>query len=236
MNVKAIKRIAVTDAKNILRDYSLSIGLVVPFLCLGVVRWGGEFLLKYFPEASNYIPAAVILMSALVAAFPSFMVGFVVMDEKDSAVTDVYRIVPFSLDSLIIFRCIMIFVLGFLNSFILLSLNGLVTLPLLHMLALSFQMALFSPFGMLLMVSLAANKIEAAAILKGVTFILFLGAVQFFIPGNLKYLLFPIPLFWTSRAFETINQSSLFLLFSLISFVLHFFYIFILFRRATSRL
>jgi fluoroquinolone transport system permease protein len=236
MNKEAVKRIALTDAKNILRDYSLSIMLVVPFLCLVLVRWGGGLLVQSFPEFSVYIPAVVVLMSAMVAAFPSFMIGFVVMDEKDSAVTEVYKVVPFSLERLLILRCVNMTLLGFVNSILMLSLNGLMAVPVIQMLILALQMALFAPFGMLLMVSLAANKIEAAAILKGVTFILVVGVVQFIIPGDIKYLLSPIPLFWTSRAFSMVENLTPFLLFSTVSVALHISYILTLFRRAVERL
>jgi fluoroquinolone transport system permease protein len=236
METKALRRIVVADAKNILRDYSLSIMLVVPFLCLAVVRWGGAFLLESFPEAEKFVPPIVAMMSIMVAAFPSFMTGFVMMDEKDSKVTDVYRIVPFSLENLIKLRCVIMVLIGFFNSLLLLLFNGLISLPISQAVVLAFQMALFSPFGALLMISVAHNKIEAAAILKGITFILFLGVVQFFIPGNLKYLLSPIPAFWTSRAFATINNTGLFILFSSLSVIIHSAYITFLFRRAISRL
>jgi fluoroquinolone transport system permease protein len=236
METKALRRIVVADAKNILRDYSLSIMLVVPFLCLAVVRWGGALLLESFPEAEKFVPPIVAMMSIMVAAFPSFMTGFVMMDEKDSNVTDVYRIVPFSLENLIILRCTVMVLIGFLNSLLLLLFNGMITLPIPHAILLSFQMALFSPFGALLMISLAENKIEAAAILKGITFILFLGVVQFFIPGNLKYMLSPIPAFWTSRAFSAIDNTGLFVLFSAVSVLIHAVYIAFLFRRAIRRL
>jgi fluoroquinolone transport system permease protein len=236
MKTKALRRIIIADAKNIHRDYSLSIMLVVPFLCLAVVRWGGALLLESFPEADKFVPPIVAMMSIMVAAFPSFMTGFVMMDEKDSNVTDVYRIVPFSLENLIILRCIIMVLIGFFNSLLLLLLNGLITLPIPHAIILSVQMALFSPFGALLMISLAENKIEAAAILKGITFILFLGVLQFFIPGNLKYLLSPVPAFWTSRAFSSIDNTGLFLLFSSVSVLIHTGYIAILFRRAIRRL
>jgi fluoroquinolone transport system permease protein len=236
METKALRRIVVADAKNILRDYSLSIMLVVPFLCLAVVRWGGAFLLESFPEAEKFVPPIVAMMSIMVAAFPSFMTGFVMMDEKDSKVTDVYRIVPFSLENLIKLRCVIMVLIGFFNSLLLLLFNGLISLPISQAIVLAFQMALFSPFGALLMISLADNKIEAAAILKGITFILLLGVVQFLIPGNLKYLLSPIPAFWTSRAFATMGNTGLFVLFSSVSVLIHSGYIAILFRRAIRRL
>ena len=236
MKREVIRTIVVADAKNILRDYSLSIMLVVPFLCLAVVRWGGSLLIASLPEAEKFASPMVAMMGLMVAAFPSFMTGFVILDEKDSGVTDVYRIVPFSLENLIKLRCIIMVLIGFFNSLLLLLFNGLITLPIPQAIVLSFQMALFSPFGALLMISLAENKIEAAAILKGITFILLLGVVQFFIPGNLKYLLSPIPAFWTSRAFSAIDNPGLFMLFSSVSVLTHAGYIAILFRRAIRRL
>jgi hypothetical protein len=236
METKALRRIVVADAKNILRDYSLSIMLVVPFLCLAVVRWGGALLVESFPEAEKFVPPMVAMMSIMVAAFPSFMTGFVMMDEKDSSVTDVYRVVPFSLEKLIKLRSVIMVVIGFLNSLMLLLFNGMITLPIPYAMILAFQMALFSPFGALLMISMADNKIEAAAILKGITFILLLGVVQFFIPGNIKYLLSPIPAFWSSRAFSAMDNAGLFMLFSAVSVVTHAVYIAILFRRAIRRL
>jgi hypothetical protein len=218
------------DTKNILRDSSLIMMLFVPFIFVPLVRFGGAAIIKYFPLTGEYVGMCIILLGATVAVFPAFVMGFVMMDEKDGGINQVLRILPFSLNRLIGLRVGSMMMLGFFNSMFFFSLNGHVDMGIIQMVVLSVNAALFAPISAFLMLCISANKIEAAAVLKGISFVTFFAFLQFFIPNGYKYFLSAIPAFWVYRAFETIDQGWYFTLFNFIGITQQLVYIIILWR------
>lgn len=202
------------DTLNILRDKSLVFMLIIPFIFISLIRIGGRTLVEYIPEVFKYIPLGVILFAAMVAVFPAFVMGFVMMDEKDGGLNQVIRILPFNLNKLIGLRVLSMLAIGFFNSMLILAFNGFVFLGWPEMIVLSINVALFAPISAFLMLCISANKIEAAAVLKGISFITFIAFLQFFIPNGYKYFLSLIPTFWAFRSFEVIANGKQFMLFT----------------------
>ena len=183
------------DSKNILRDSSLVLMLIVPFALIPLVRYGVSALIDQFPEVNEYAPIVVLLFAAMVAIFPAFVLGFVMMDEKDGGLNQVLRVLPFNLNKLIGLRVATMVGIGLVNSTLFLSLNGIILLTALEIIILAINVSLFAPILAFLMLNISSNKIEAAAVLKGISFVIFIAFLQFFIPGGLKYILSPIPTF-----------------------------------------
>jgi hypothetical protein len=219
-----------TDTQNILRDKSLVLMLIIPFIFIPLIRIGGEVLLEYYPAIFEYIPMGVMLLAAMVAVFPAFVMGFVMMDEKDGGLNQVLRILPFNLNKLIGLRVLSMLAVGFFNSMLLLSFNGFVFFGWLEMMMLSINVALFAPISAFLMLCISANKIEAAAVLKGISFITFIAFLQFFIPNGYKYFLAPIPAFWAYRSFEVIANGWQFMLFTATGILVQLVYLAFLWR------
>lgn len=218
------------DTKNILRDSSLVLMLVVPFAIIPLVRFGANALINHFPEVIEYVPMVVIMFGAMVAIFPAFVMGFVMMDEKDGGLNQVLRVLPFNLNKLIGLRVATMFSIGLVNSTFFLSLNGIISLTALEIIILAINVSLFAPILAFLMLNISSNKIEAAAVLKGITFVIFISFLQFFIPSGLKYILSPIPTFWVCRAFDTIEDWRLFALFNIAGLALQIAYLFALWK------
>jgi hypothetical protein len=204
--------------------------LIIPFIFIPLIRIGGEVLLEYYPAIFEYIPMGVMLLAAMVAVFPAFVMGFVMMDEKDGGLNQVLRILPFNLNKLIGLRVLSMLAVGFFNSMLLLSFNGFVFFGWLEMMMLSINVALFAPISAFLMLCISANKIEAAAVLKGISFITFIAFLQFFIPNGYKYFLAPIPAFWAYRSFEVIANGWQFMLFTATGILVQLVYLAFLWR------
>jgi fluoroquinolone transport system permease protein len=213
------------DTKNILRDSSLVLMLIVPFIFIPLVRVGGNVLIQYFPIVKDFAPMAVILFGAMVAVFPAFVMGFVMMDEKDEGLNQVLRVLPFNLNKLIGLRVGSMIGVGLFNSLFFFSLNGIVEFGIIQMLVLSINISLFAPISAFIMLCISSNKIEAAAVLKGISFVTFFAFLQFFIPEGYKYILSPIPTFWVYRAFETMQNHVYFALYSFIGITLQLVYL-----------
>ena len=218
------------DTKNILRDSSLILMLFVPFIFIPLIRFGGRAIIDYFPEVTEYVSMCVILLGATVAIFPAFVMGFVMMDEKDGGVNQVLRVLPFSLNKLIGLRVLSMTLVGFFNSLLFFALNGLMSFGVVEMIFLSINTSLFAPITAFLMLCLSSNKIEAAAVLKGISFVTFFAFLQFFIPSGYKYFLSAIPSFWVYRSFEVMSVGWQFALFTTIGIVQQAIYIAILWK------
>lgn len=218
------------DTLNVLRDKSLVLMLFIPFIFIPLIRVGGKILLGYFPELVEYIPMTAILIASVVAIFPAFVMGFVMMDEKDGGLNQVLRVLPFDLNKLIGLRVLSMLGIGLFNSILFLSFNGFVFLGVYKTLVLSINASLFAPISAFLMLCISANKIEAAAVLKGISAVTFVGFLQFFIPNGYKYFLAPIPSFWAFRSFEVIANEWLFAIFSAGGIIVQLIYIGLLWR------
>jgi hypothetical protein len=119
---------------------------------------------------------------------------------------------------------------GMFNSIFFFALNGVVSIELVKMVVLSVNVSMLAPILAFTMLCISSNKIEAAAVLKGISFVIVIAFTQFFIPGGLKYLLAPIPTFWACRSFEEINSFGPFALFSVIGIFLQLVYLSLLWR------
>jgi hypothetical protein len=204
--------------------------LVVPFLMVPLIRFGGTALIELFPEVADYAPMVILLFGAMVAIFPAFVMGFVMMDEKDGGINHVLRVLPFNLSKLIGLRVASMVAVGMFNSIFFFALNGVVSIELVKMVVLSVNVSMLAPILAFTMLCISSNKIEAAAVLKGISFVIVIAFTQFFIPGGLKYLLAPIPTFWACRSFEEINSFGPFALFSVIGIFLQLVYLSLLWR------
>jgi hypothetical protein len=218
------------DTKNIFRDNSLVLMLFVPFIFIPLVRYGGKVLMVFFPEVMEYAPMTVMLFGAMIAVFPAFVIGFVMMDEKDGGLNQVLRILPFHLYKLIGLRVALMTSIGLINATLFFALNGIVSFPFIKMIMLSINVSLFAPITAFIMLCISANKIEAAAVLKGISFVTFFAFLQFFIPNGYKYFLSPIPTFWAYRAFEVMEKEMLFMLFCSIGIFIQLVYLMILWK------
>jgi hypothetical protein len=195
-----------------------------------LIRFGGTALIELFPEVADYAPMVILLFGAMVAIFPAFVMGFVMMDEKDGGINHVLRVLPFNLSKLIGLRVASMVAVGMFNSIFFFALNGVVSIELVKMVVLSVNVSMLAPILAFTMLCISSNKIEAAAVLKGISFVIVIAFTQFFIPGGLKYLLAPIPTFWACRSFEEINSFGPFALFSVIGIFLQLVYLSLLWR------
>lgn len=218
------------DTRNILGDSSLVLMLVVPFLIVPLVRYGLAALIDQFPEVAQYAPMVILLLGAMVAIFPAFVMGFVMMDEKDGGINQVLRVLPFNLNKLIGLRVATMVAVGIFNANFFFALNGVVLIGLVEMVILSINVSILAPILAFTMLCISSNKIEAAAVLKGISFVIAVAFAQFFIPGGLKYILSPIPTFWVCRSFEVISNFGHFALFSTIGIALQLVYLWLLWK------
>jgi hypothetical protein len=210
-----VLKLAVNDLRNVIRDRMfvfLFFAYPVMLILISriIVHLVAPRIENMFPLAANF---SVLFMFCTIAIpmIYSFIVAFLILDERDEHLLTVLRVMPISRNSYLIYRMFFMSLFAFIVLIIFPPLSGLVdgtqfSYPAYIPVALLF--ALFTPFLALLVSSFAQNKVQAFAIFKisGTVFILPIFA--FFLNlGDLKYIFSPIPNFWSLMSLESVVQN-----------------------------
>jgi hypothetical protein len=197
--MKKYLAIIIADLKNTRRDPTLLLMLWVPLLIWGVIRFGVPQITVWVPELENYYLALLAFFSLLIAVFPGFIVSFLLLDEKDNQLFPAINVTPVSLSGFLFTRIVFMVLLGFIFSVCLLFFNGILRVPWSLIVLMALLSALNVPILILLISSIAKNKIEGMTLLKVANVVLFIPAVLFFVSSGWIYLLGIFPAFWVYK-------------------------------------
>jgi hypothetical protein len=210
-----ILKLAVNDLRNVIRDrmfvflfFAYPVMLIVFSRIL--IHLIAPRIENVFPLATNF-SVLFMFFSIAIPMIYSFIVAFLILDERDEHLLTVLRVMPISRNSYLVYRMFFMSLFAFIVLLIFPPLSGLVdgtqfSYPAYIPVALLF--ALFTPFLALLVSSFATNKVQAFAIFKisGTVFILPIFA--FFLNlGDLKYIFSPIPNFWSLMSLDSVLQN-----------------------------
>jgi fluoroquinolone transport system permease protein len=173
---------------------------VIPVAVVLLCRLGVPSLKNMFPEMEEYYWLIVASLTSVTASTPSYLMGFIMLDERDENVHTLLRILPLPKNFILKSRSVFIVFLGFIFSVFILIFNGLIHFKILVIITVSILFALIPLFLTFAITAFAKNKIEAATMYKGLNIVLFLPMIAFFVRGIWKYLFGIIPFFWTFNA------------------------------------
>jgi fluoroquinolone transport system permease protein len=201
----AVAKLMINDLRNISRDrlliYSAAlIPVAVVILCRLFIPWISEQVYNLTP----YYPVLFMMMALLIPMLFGFVIGFLIMDERDEQLLTVLRVMPISRSGYLIYRMLLLSVLAFLIIAVFPLLTGLITVSFIDYLPSAILFALFTPILALIMNVAASNKVQAFAVMKMLGSVFYLPLFALFISDNLKYLFSVIPNFWTFMALNTV--------------------------------
>lgn len=198
------------EAKNIIRDKMTIFMLIYPIL-LGLL---GRFVLPSMLEndpAGEFGIQLVIVVFALITGFMyGAVAGFSLVDDRDDNVLISLKITPMSVKKYLTFKFATIYFLAVISSvFIILfsqagfsdAINKITFLEALSVSCLSSMMAIMNAF---LINSIATNKVEAFAIMKGSGFLLIAPLISLMWTDWKEFLLGIAPTFWPAKAMMTL--------------------------------
>ena len=84
------------DLKLILRDKSLLIMFFLPLIIILVCRIGVPELSEYVPAIKEYYWLIVAGLTSVTASTPAFLIGFILLDERDENIHTILKILPLS--------------------------------------------------------------------------------------------------------------------------------------------
>jgi len=159
-----------------------------------------------------------------------FVIGFLIMDERDENLLIVLRVMPISRNTYLLYRMLFLTLLSVIYIMLFPLLTGLIEIGLLEYLPIALLLALLTPTLGLIANVVATNKVQAFAVFKMLGGVFYIPLFAFFINNDLKYLLGIIPNFWTFMALDAVlktgNQDYIFLG---IGFCMHFIFLVVLF-------
>jgi hypothetical protein len=190
------------DTRLIFRDPILYVMLFVPWLIIGILRFGLPPLTGYFPGLVPYMKVILGTFCIVISMFPAFIYSFVLLDEKDQDVLTVIRILPVSSIAFIVIRLILITFISYVYVVLTILITGLLDWSPFKTVLVSLPISLVAPVMTLFMAGMARNKIEGTTWMKGLNFIMFLPVLSYFIEGNYEYALGILPVYWIFKMFD----------------------------------
>jgi fluoroquinolone transport system permease protein len=127
--MKKLLTVTVNDFRLVFRDNSLKVFLVLPLMTLVVMRYVFPYLAGIYEGLREYVNVILMLATMQGATAFGFIYSMVLIDEKDTNVARVYGILPISRVWFIVFRLIPPFLLATLATFLLLSVEPFLGLP-----------------------------------------------------------------------------------------------------------
>jgi len=208
----------------------------LPFIIVAVCRLGVPILTEMIPQLPHYYWLILAGFTSIAASMPSFLFGFVLLDERDENIHNILRILPLPENFILKSRILFIVFSGFIFSLFILIFNGLIKYSPVELIVLAVLFSFIPPVLTFAITAFARNKIEAAAMYKGLSLLLFSPVIAYFVDGAWKYLFGLIPFFWTYEVMYFIGNPLKFALSSAGSFVFHFVVSFMLYRIYCKRI
>lgn len=218
-----IIKLLVNDLRNILRDrLLLYTAFLIPLAIIIVTRLVIPWLSENVIPLQQIYPFLFMLIVIMIPMMFGFVVGFLIIDERDENLLTILRVMPISRNTYLIYRMAFLSTLSFIYILIFPTCTGLIEIHILEYLPIAVLLALFTPVMGLIANIVASNKVQAFAVFKMLGGVFFLPLLAFVIDSDLRYILGIIPNFWTFMALDTlINTGSQDFVFLGVGFALH---------------
>ena len=199
-----LRRLGPMDARSVVRDRLLLWFLILPPLVAVLLGWGlptlsRELLTRFDFDLVPYYPLVVSSYVLVAPSMIGFVVGFLLLDERDDRVLDAWRVTPVSLNALFFYRVGAPVVLG---SVMTLAGYGLMQLSPVSLGALIVAASLAAgtaPALALALVGFADNKVSGFAIAKLASAASNLALVAWFIPMPWQLVAGVLPSYWPMK-------------------------------------
>jgi fluoroquinolone transport system permease protein len=203
--MSALRSLTLADVRNVNRDSLLRLMLLYPWLLAGLLRWVIPFLAEGFADRFDARPYYGMLTSffgtMLMPQLFGYVIGFMLLDERDDGTLTALRVTPLSLERYLLYKLVTPVVVSVVAVYIFIPVVDLVTVPYAPLLPIALVAAVEAPIFALLLASLAGNKVQGLAVMKGLSLVLVTPILAYFTPAPWQWLFGLVPTFWPVKAF-----------------------------------
>jgi hypothetical protein len=205
VNARTISALIGADARLLWRDPLLGWILFIPvglaLLLRALLPAARDALLTGVGmDLAAYYP---LIMGGYVMTAPGIVgmiVGFLLLDERDSRTLVALRVTPLPLRRYLAYRIVVPLLAGIAVTIACYPLAGAVALPVRSLMAISVVGSLWAPLLALVLATAAPNKVAGFAVMKVLNSLTLLPIAAFFLPTPLQYVAGILPPYWPMRA------------------------------------
>ncbi|MCZ0940307.1 MAG: hypothetical protein OXJ55_16805 [Caldilineaceae bacterium] len=196
-----------SDFLNFRRDSMLQFLIVYPFILGGILRW----LLPWVQtglmdnigfDLSQYYLLIVSFFGLLVIPqLVGLLVGTLLLDEKDQDTLTALMVTPMPVRTYALYRALTPALISVLGILLVVPFINVLVLPVEKLLPLAVSAAPLGPMMALILATLAKNKVEGLAIMKGLGIFLLVPIAAWFVPEPWQWLLGISPTYWAAKGY-----------------------------------
>jgi fluoroquinolone transport system permease protein len=227
MNVISVfQLLGKNDARLVRRDTLLRLMLLLPFVYALALRWAMPPITYALAEKVNMTLYYPLIVSYLLICIPPILfgmvVGFLLLDEKDDDILSALRVTPLSMHLYLLYRLTFPIVICMTVTMLVVPLAQLTYTSPWSLAVITLLAAMEAPMCAMFMASIANNKVQGFAIMKGLGVFIALPLTAYFMPPGWQWLLGVVPNFWPMKLYwiAAENQPH-FIPYALAGFVYH---------------
>ncbi|MBI3957655.1 MAG: ABC transporter [Chloroflexi bacterium] len=203
--MSAITTLSRGDFINIRRDSLMQFLLIYPVILGLVIRWLIPWITAGLMDTFDLTPYHLLLASffglIIMPDLAGSLIGLLLLDERDENTLTALLVTPMPITSYVLYRVITPTLISLVGILVLVPLIGIDVPSMDQLLVVAISASLGAPIFTLLLASLAKNKVEGIAVMKGMGVLLMAPMIAWFVPQPWQWLLGLFPTFWSAKAY-----------------------------------
>ncbi len=201
-------RILKNDLQNAWRDPVFRVLMLFPFLAFFLIRFLLPWLLTRFPSLAAYQDIIVMWACLQAGTMFGFLYGFLLLEEKETAVFDYLRIMPLKAGTLMGSRLWPGLLVSWIVNFCILAYGGVLFFPLWQNLLIGLQYSFIAPVLTLALAAFAQNRMQGLAHVKVYNLLFILPALIYFFEAWWPHLGAFIPSYFSFQSIAFAHQAA----------------------------
>jgi fluoroquinolone transport system permease protein len=203
--MSALTALGKGDFKNIRRDSMMMFLLAYPVVLGVLLRWlipfVAEGLAGFFDLKPYYLLLTSFFGLLIIPQLTGYLAGFLLLDERDQNTLTALMVTPLPVQTYALYRAVAPMLITILGIQVVVPFIGVAVLPPEKLLPLALVASLLSPVFALILSSLARNKVQGIAVMKGLGIFMMAPLAAWFVPQPWQWLLGIFPTFWPVKAY-----------------------------------
>lgn len=196
---------ALNEIKKWYRDPLMQFMVVYPLFFAAL----GRFALPWIADASGfsldpYADFIVVVLGLFTPHIFGAVAGFSILDDRDDNILTAVKVTPLSIHQFMSFKLALVFVLSLISTVFVIWFSDIGDIPFDNILAISLLASMAAPMTGLLINSLAGNKIEGFAIMKGTGVIVLFPLASLIFTDAKEFIFSFAPGFWSAKCISSI--------------------------------
>lgn len=203
--MSAISALSKVDIKNIQRDSMMLFLLAYPVILGTLLRWLIPFVTEGLAEVFDLTPYHLLFTGffglLIIPMLTGYLAGFLLLDERDQNTLTALMVTPLPIQIYALYRVIAPVIISIVGVLIVIPFMGVAVVSPEKLLPLAVAAGLLSPIFALLLSSIAKNKVQGIAVMKGMGILTLGPFVAWWVPDPWQWLLGIFPTFWPVKAY-----------------------------------